>query len=72
MFCGRELDDGSSGVRRMFDLGGVMRPERKDWEDCVVGREGVWLRELVFEFPASAEAASPRQGAERGKGLLTT
>lgn len=47
-------------MRRIFEVGGVIRPERKDCVECEVARDGVWFREAFVAFPASAEAASPR------------
>ena len=39
--CGLAPEDGRSGVRRRFDVGGVMSPERKDWVEAGAFREGV-------------------------------
>ena len=58
---GRAPEDGRSGVRRRFDVGGVMRPERKDCAEWGAARDGVWLREeALLEFPARAEDALSR------------
>lgn len=59
--CGRASDEGRSGVRRRFDVGGVIRPERNDCAEAGAVRDGVWLREeVVFCFPARAEDAFSR------------
>ena len=59
--CGRELEEVSSGVRRRFEVGGVIKPDRKDWAEAGATREGVWLREaLLLELPARLEAAFSR------------
>src|ERR1700750_1433811 len=51
--CGRIADD-ASGVRRKFDVGGVMRPERKPWlAGAGALREGVCVRDVLVDAPES-------------------